>query len=202
MFETMAEFVLSEHMWGETFIPPIGGMGASRLFERRPTRTADGYVCFWIGTDEQCARFFDVIGTPELKQDPRFAKRIHRNRNLAEFYLIVDREMEKKTTAEWMRLLAKADVPMMPMHTLETLLEDPHLKATGFFRSLDHPSEGRLRSMAVPSSWSVSQPSNQRPAPRLGEHTEEILREAGYRHSEIGSLLKSGAVHGIAPGTD
>lgn len=194
MFETMAEFVLSEHMWGETFIPAIGGMGAARLFERRPVRTADGYVCFWIGTDEQCARFFDVIGTPRLKADARFAKRIDRNRNLGEFYTIVDGEMAKRTTAEWMQLLAAADVPVMPLHTLETLLDDPHLRATGFFRTLDHPSEGRIRSMSVPSSWSASQPVNDRPAPRLGEHTEEILREAGYQRGEIASLLQSGTV--------
>ncbi len=194
MFETMAEFVLSEHMWGATFIPGIGGMGAPRLFERRPTRTADGTICFWIGTDEQCARFFDAIGTPHLKQDPRFATRIHRNRNLAQFYAIVDGAMAKKTTAEWMALLAQSDVPAMPMHTLETLLEDPHLQATGFLRSIEHPSEGRIRSMAVPSSWSASPPANDLPAPRLGEHTAEILREAGYQRSEIDSLLHSGAV--------
>ena len=202
MFETMAEFVLSEHLWGETFIPSIGGMGAARMFERRPARTADGCICFWIGTDEQCARFFDAIGVPQFKQDARFAQRIERNRNLGKFFAIVDQEMGKKTTAEWMQLLAKADVPAMPMHTLETLLADPHLNATGFFRTIDHPSEGRIRSMAVPSSWSVSQPVNDRPAPRLGEHTEEILRAAGYQENEIGGLLESGAVRGVAPAGD
>jgi crotonobetainyl-CoA:carnitine CoA-transferase CaiB-like acyl-CoA transferase len=202
MFETMAEFVLSEHMWGETFVPAIGGMGAQRLFERRPARTADGYVCFWIGTDGQCARFFDAIGTPHLKTDARFAKRINRNRNLAEFFAIVDSEMAKRTTVEWMKLLTAADVPVMPMHTLETLLDDPHLKATGFFREIDHPTEGRIRSMAVPSSWSASPPANDRPAPQLGEHTGEILREAGYHDGEIRSLLQSGAVHGAAQAKD
>ncbi len=122
MFETMADFVLSEHMWGHTFVPPIEGMGAARLFERKPSATKDGHVCFWIGTDAQCARMFDALGRPDLKADERFRARAQRNRNLAAFYEIVDAILSTKTTAEWIVILQARDVPTMPLNTLESLM--------------------------------------------------------------------------------
>ena len=194
MFETMAEFVLSEHMWGRTFAPSIGGMGAARLFERKPSPTKDGHVCFWIGTDAQCARFFDALGTPELKADERFRTRAERNRNLAEFYKRVDAVLATRTSVEWMERFVAHDIPAMPLNTLETLMQDPHLDAVGFFNRTTHASEGDIVTMATPSSWSRSQPAEPSPAPRLGEHSREILRDAGYDGEAVESLLRSGAV--------
>ncbi|MCY1548008.1 Formyl-coenzyme A transferase [compost metagenome] len=78
------------------------------------------------------------------------------------------------------------------MHTMESLLADPHLNAVGFFETVDHPSEGRLRQMAVPSNWSRSQPRTPRLAPRLGEHSAQILREAGYAPQEIDAMARAG----------
>jgi len=78
------------------------------------------------------------------------------------------------------------------MNTLKDIVEDPHLAAIGYFRPVEHPSEGKIKSMAVPSEWSESQPEYRRHAPRLGEHTREVLREAGYDESALEALLKSG----------
>jgi crotonobetainyl-CoA:carnitine CoA-transferase CaiB-like acyl-CoA transferase len=194
MFETMAEFVLSEHMWGHTFVPPLEGMGARRLFERKPSKTRDGHVCFWIGTDPQCARLFDAIGTPELKSDERFRTRAERNRNLIDFYARVDTVLATKTTAEWMALFVAHDIPAMPMNTLESLMNDPHLEAVGFLRRTTHPTEGEIVTTAAPARWSRLQPPEPEPAPRLGEHSIEILREAGFEAADIESLVRSGAV--------
>jgi crotonobetainyl-CoA:carnitine CoA-transferase CaiB-like acyl-CoA transferase len=80
----------------------------------------------------------------------------------------------------------------MPVHTLESLLEDPHLASVGFFRSVDHPTEGPIRAMDTPSRWSASPPAYRLHAPLLGEHSVEILREAGYSPGEIEELLTSG----------
>ena len=194
MFETMAEFVLSEHMWGHTFVPPIDGMGARRLFERKPSPTRDGHVCFWIGTDAQCARMFDALGTPELKADERFRARAERNRNLPAFYEKVDAVLATRTTAVWMDIFRTHDIPAMPLHTLESLMEDPHLDAVGFFRTVEHPSEGRIVSTASPAKWSGTPPSDPAPAPRLGQHTQEVLREAGLEAAEIEALNAAGVV--------
>ena len=72
-------------------------------------------------------------------------------------------------------------------------MEDPHLAAIGYFQQVEHPSEGRIKSMAVPSEWSESTPEYRRHAPRLGEHTREVLREAGYDEAAIKRLLETGA---------
>jgi crotonobetainyl-CoA:carnitine CoA-transferase CaiB-like acyl-CoA transferase len=78
------------------------------------------------------------------------------------------------------------------MNDLADIVADPHLAATHYFRTVEHPSEGAIRSMAVPSEWSESAPEYRRHAPRLGEHTREVLAEAGYAQEKIERLIASG----------
>ena len=80
----------------------------------------------------------------------------------------------------------------MPMHDLESMLEDPHLVATDFFPVVDHPTEGTIRSMKVSATWSETPAEPERLAPRLSEHGEEILREAGFSADEIAALVRDG----------
>ena len=98
-----------------------------------------------------------------------------------------------------MALLEEADVPMMPMHDLESVLDDPHLVATKFFTTGEHPSEGTVRSMRMPMTWSDTVPEPMRHAPRLGEHTVEVLEQAGFGTDEIDSLIAEGAVLAAGP---
>ena len=83
----------------------------------------------------------------------------------------------------------------MPLNSLDVLLDDPHHAARGFFKMTDHPSEGRIREMDVPSTWSKSQPQLRRHAPRLGEHSAEVLREAGYSDAQINDLRAAGVTN-------
>jgi formyl-CoA transferase len=107
-------------------------------------------------------------------------------------YAELARIFETRTTAEWTELLDKADVPVMPMHDLETMLQDPHLVATDFFPVVDHPTEGRIRSMKVSAAWSETPAEPSRLAPLLNEHGAEILREAGFSADEIATLVRDG----------
>ena len=105
----------------------------------------------------------------------------------------------ERTTAEWSELLNKADIPTLPMHSLESILTDEHLRAVNFFPVVDHPTEGAIRSMRVSATWSDTPAKPERLAPRLSEHSEEILREAGFSASEIAALIRGGVTK-PAPG--
>ncbi|WP_434034925.1 CaiB/BaiF CoA transferase family protein [Cupriavidus sp. a3] len=195
MFETMVPYVMGDHLYGETFVPSKGGFGYPRLLspERRPYKTKDGYVCCLIYHDHHWRTFLKVIGKPELYDaDPRFSNITTRTAHITELYGMVSDEMTKRTTEEWRALLKEADIPVFPMHTFESLLDDPHLRDIGFFSESDHPTVGRIREMAVPSEWHGTPPVNRRHAPRLGEHSREILREAGYDDAAIDRLIASG----------
>lgn len=195
MFESLLQTVLGEHLGGCTFEPQLGEPGYARLLApgRRPYQTKDGYVCVLVYNDKQWRAFFELVGRAELLADPRFATQEARSRNYDAVYDLVADEMSKRRTAEWIAALEGADIPVQRMNSLAEVVADPHLAATGFFRTLEHPSEGRLKSMAVPSEWSESAPEYRRHAPRLGEHTREVLREAGYEEAAIEALIACGA---------
>ncbi|MBY0330378.1 MAG: CoA transferase [Acetobacteraceae bacterium] len=192
MFETMVQFVLSEHMQGATFDPPTGPPGYPRTLSRsrRPYATKDGFLAVLPYNDGQWRRFFEAVGKGHLlRDDPRFADIGARTANIDALYDMVGAEVATRTTAEWLELLQANDIPCMVPHTLETLLADPHLEDRGFFVFQDHPSEGRIRTMREPSSWSQTPPPTGTFAPRLGEHTRAVLAEAGYDRAEIEAMI-------------
>jgi crotonobetainyl-CoA:carnitine CoA-transferase CaiB-like acyl-CoA transferase len=195
MFESLLQSVLGEHLGGHTFSPQLGEGGYRRMLTRfrRPYATQDGYVCALIYNDKHWKAFFEMVGRSDLVADPRFASAEGRSQNFDAVYSFVADEMTRRTTAQWLQALEHADIPVQRMNSLEDILRDPHLEAIGYFQQIEHPSEGKLLSMKVPSEWSESVPEYRRHAPRFGEHTREVLREAGYSDEAIEAMVKSGA---------
>jgi len=202
MFETMAGFVMGDHMGGLTYEPPLdrGGYARHLSRDRRPYKTSDGYISVIVYNDKQWERFFEATGRNDLRRDPKFATFAGRATNIDTVYAELARIFETKSTAEWTELLNKADVPVMPMHDLESILQDEHLVATDFFPVVDHPSEGKIRSMRVSAKWSETPTEPARLAPRLNEHGLEVLREAGFSPDEIAALVRDGVTKAV-PGT-
>jgi crotonobetainyl-CoA:carnitine CoA-transferase CaiB-like acyl-CoA transferase len=197
MFETLLPQVLGDHLYGQTFVPAQGGFGYPRLLspERRPYATRDGFVCCLIYTDTQWRQFLAAIGQSEaFDADPRLANIGTRTQHISALYQWVSDEIVKRSTAELQALLEGTDIPVFPMHTFESVLDDPHLRDIGFFNELQHPQVGTLRNTAVPSEWSGTPPGPATPAPRAGEHSRSVLREAGFDETRINALLASGAL--------
>ena len=196
MFENMAKFVLEEHMYLRTFDPPLGPIADPRLMDpnAKPLKTKDSWICISANTNAQAFAIFEAIGRPELKDDPRFNSVAARFKNVREYFAIRADGLRQKTTAEWVEILDRLDVPAMPYHTLESLMEDPHLADVGFFQTVEHPTEGRIRNMRLPNKTSFSARREFMGAPKLGQHSVEVLRDAGLSESEIQALTANGGV--------
>ena len=201
MFETMVGFVMGDHLGGLTFEPPLdqGGYARHMSPDRRPYRTSDGFVSVIVYNDKQWSSFFDATGREDLRGDPMFATFSARMANIDAVYAELGRIFAMRSTAEWIKLLHEADIPVMPVHDLQSLLGDPHLVATRFFPVAEHPTEGPIRSMRVAATWSDTAVDPSRLAPRLGEQSREILREAGFSDEEITDLVGQGVAHAAPP---
>lgn len=183
MLETMVAFNMSEHLGGHVLEPPSGRMGYEPIRDglRRPFKTTDGYLCFLPYNDANWRAFLGIIDRPDLQADTRFSTQEGRQANLALIWDEVGRIMLTRSTSEWMSLLEHSDIPFAKVNTLEDLLNDPHLEATGFWEMHEHASEGLMRLPRSPLQFTRSPALIRRLPPRLGEHTEEVFREFSIR---------------------
>jgi crotonobetainyl-CoA:carnitine CoA-transferase CaiB-like acyl-CoA transferase len=182
MFETMASFVLADHLGAASFEPPLAAAGNPRLLShyRRPYKTRNGWISTIVYTDRHWEAFLRATGSADLwESDPRFRSMASRTRHIDEVYAYVDACMEQRTTEEWVRLLNEADIPAAPAVDLETLIGTLEEPAHGVVRQYRDDQGRTYRGLEPASRWSLSQPQAGARAPRLGEHTDEILREWG-----------------------
>ena len=195
MFESMVSFVMTEHLWGQTFEPPIGEAGYVRLMasHRRPYKTRDGqYLAVLPYWDNHWRTFCDLSGNPELADDERFIDMATRLKNINESYRVTGEIIASRDRDEWLELLGETNVPMMVVNSLDELITDPHLVESGFWQQHDHPTAGRIRSSSPPMNFGKTPASIRSLAPRLGEHSEEVLLEAGFSQGEVDAMIASG----------
>jgi crotonobetainyl-CoA:carnitine CoA-transferase CaiB-like acyl-CoA transferase len=195
MFETMVSYVMAEHMWGMTFDPPIGTAGYVRLMsnERKPYPTKDGYIAILPYLDAHWETFCKLSGRLDLLEDPRFKTLADRVKNIDLTYQETAKTMITKTTKEWIDIFGSTSVPTIVVNTLEDLITDEHLNAVGFWQTLEHPTEGRLKLPGFPIAFSATPESIRRHPPLLGEHSVEVLKEGGLSQAEIDALIASNA---------
>ena len=195
MFESMAAWVMVEHLYGETFRPALDTIGYKRILNpnRRPFKTKDGYLAILPYTDQNWRDFFTLTDRQDLLDDPRFKTLGTRLRHIEILYGEVGAVAVTRTNTEWLADLDRLNIPAMTVNSLESLLHDPHLEAVGFWQTVDHPTEGRMRLPGLPASYGKTPGAIRRLPPRLGEHSAEVLREIGLGEDEVAALLASGA---------
>ena len=195
MFECMAHFVLAEHMAARSF-DPEGATGDPRVMnaEARPIPTADGHIAVSANTDAQAFAFFEAIGRPELRDDPRFSSVAARFRNVDAYFALRAEALRARPTAHWVEAFRARGIPAMPMNSIEGLLEDPQLWASGLLRREVHPSEGPMTGLGRPIAFASAGPEALPLAPRLSADAPAILAEAGYTEAEAAALFAAGAV--------
>jgi crotonobetainyl-CoA:carnitine CoA-transferase CaiB-like acyl-CoA transferase len=178
MFETMVQFTLGDHLSGAVFDPPLGEMGYKRVLSRTrgPYPTTDGYLSVVVYTDRHWRDLAKLVGVPDLlDRDARFLSTESRTRNAEAAGQFLAGHFAKRSTADWLTALQAIDIPAGPVTALADLLDDEHLAATGFFETINHPTEGPLTVPRFPVSYSASPAQIRRLAPNLGEHTDEVL---------------------------
>ncbi|MFE5703461.1 CaiB/BaiF CoA transferase family protein [Rhodococcus koreensis] len=178
MFETMAQFVLADHIGGEAFVPAAGEMGYRRLLSRtrRPYPTKDGHIAVVVYSNKHWQAFSAFLGIDDLTQsDPRFASQDSRTVHAEEIGTFLSEQFTSRTTGEWLDILATIDIPASPVNSVRDLLDDPHLRDIEFFQEREHPTEGTLRVSRFPIDFEKSPATLSRLAPTLGEHNSELL---------------------------
>ena len=195
MLETTLSFLLVEHLWWATLGETERGVGYPRMLtpHRRPYPTSDGFISVIASSDAQYARLLTALGRPELIDDPRFASIAARAVNVDAVLAVLTEGLRARTTDEWLAILTAADIPCGKANRLTDLFGDDYLRETGFFKSAQHPVEGNVTLPAIAPMFSASPPAVRRLWPTLGEHTREVLREAGFADAEIDAIAAAGA---------
>jgi crotonobetainyl-CoA:carnitine CoA-transferase CaiB-like acyl-CoA transferase len=190
MFESLVDNVMIEHLYGAAFEPHEGQMGYARLLNtgRRPYATKDGFLAVLPYSDENWSRMFEIAGQEELKTDHRFSSQSARVDYAQEVYDWLGEVIATRTTADWQVALNKAGIPVTAVNSLEDLLDDEQLNATGFWRLEEHPTEGQIRMTDPPVRFAQNPSTIRKMQPRLGQHSREILLESGYSEKEIDRL--------------
>jgi len=196
MLEAVTSFNLVEHLHGHLHVPPTGQWGYTRVLtkNRRPFKTKDAYIAIMPYTEQHWPLFFEVAGRPELWEQWRGSSREHRAARIDELYTTIGEVTQSRTTAEWMVLLDRHDIPCMRLNRLEDLADDPHLRAVEFFEPREHPTESGYVTMRHPVNFGGFDTPLRHHAPRHGADGRELLAEVGFEAAEIDQLVADGAL--------
>lgn len=186
MLESLVSFNLLDHLYEKTFVPPIGETGYTRQLDptRQPMRTKDSYIVVAPYQDGRWIRFFEIVGRTDLLQEPGLTDLMSRRANANRLYEHMAKFLPQKTTDEWLAIFAENNIPASRINTLDDLLTNPQLRASGLFVEREHPTEGRYVEVRPPVRFSAAQEEAPRHPARTGEHSVEVAAELGVTLTE------------------
>jgi crotonobetainyl-CoA:carnitine CoA-transferase CaiB-like acyl-CoA transferase len=182
MLETFTGYLMAEHIYGQTYVPPLGKFGHTTTITpyRKPYRTRDGHLAVLPASRAQSAKFMALGGLPGAYESERFLGKATSAERVAEYYAMMDEAAASFTTAEWMALCAEHSIPAMRANAPAEIFEDPQLKQT-LFEERHIAGEGAYRAMKPGLRFSKTPVSIRRDPPAIGQDTEEVLAELDAR---------------------
>jgi crotonobetainyl-CoA:carnitine CoA-transferase CaiB-like acyl-CoA transferase len=188
MLEAIVAFLWSSDMGAQTFVGKDVSAQRAASFIDLIYATEDGFMSVAVMTNAQWSALANAVGRPEWLEDERFQTPALRDLNIDARLELIQSELRGRTTAEWMEILDAAGVPAAPVLTRSEMISHPQIEAVGIHYENDHPVAGRLRQARNAARFSATTPEHRRGAPALGEHTDEVLAEAGLAPDEIAAL--------------
>ncbi|MFC7310432.1 CaiB/BaiF CoA transferase family protein [Streptomyces monticola] len=195
MTDTMFAFTLVEHLAGGAYAAEhderaAGSAGFARSLSpgHRAYATKDGWACILPYSHRNFTDFFDYVGRPEVMADERFATPDGVRRNTPALYDEVAKETGRHTTDEWAGICAGLNIPFGRVLDIDRVDSHPYWSDGGMLRTVRHPSEGDYRAVGNPVRFDGEPVPMRRHCPRVGEHTGELLAEAGWSEERIAAL--------------
>jgi crotonobetainyl-CoA:carnitine CoA-transferase CaiB-like acyl-CoA transferase len=161
-------------------------------------RAKDGWINIGGANQANWERIAVVVGHPEWREDERFATNSARMKNLEALTAAMDEVLVTKTRDEWITEFDAAGVPVGPVQTIGEALNHPQAKIRNMVVDLEHPQAGPTKALGCPVHFSETPTRIDRPAPMLGEHSRELLKEYGFDDSEIDGFVASGVIEEVA----
>jgi crotonobetainyl-CoA:carnitine CoA-transferase CaiB-like acyl-CoA transferase len=156
--------------------------------------TSDGHLILAVGNDGQFAKFCAVAGRPDLAQDPRYARNADRVRHRDTLVPLLAEVLKSRKKHDWLSALEAAKVPCGAINNLGEVFADPHVQSRGMTVAMPHPLTDDLRLVASPMKLSATPVQYRLPPPLLGEHTNDVLQELGWRRDEVEALRNLGVI--------
>lgn len=197
MFETFVGLVMNQHLDGHAFVPPVSEIGYPRMLSRfrKPCATKDGFIVHGVYNIHHWRTFLTEVGRQDVVNGPLLSEPDNLGNNIATLYqLIAEEILPSKSTDEWLAIFQRLDIPCAPVTEASSIEDDEHIKAVKLFRDYDHPTEGRLREVRSAMQVTDVDQKDDRPPPRIGEHSAEILLQLGYSEEAVRGLISDGFV--------
>jgi crotonobetainyl-CoA:carnitine CoA-transferase CaiB-like acyl-CoA transferase len=181
--------------FGSGEIPTATGTRHRRATPYQAYRTKDGYVTVGAGSSKLWNNFCTMVcNKPEWLTDPRFATLSSRLRHIDEMEQEIEAIFVTQPTAHWVEKLDAADVPAGPVYGYDQIMNDPHIKARKMVVEIDHPKIGRMKTIGLPIKSTGELTAIRMPAPWLGQHSDEVLRDLGYTGADLDGLFEDGVI--------